>query len=357
LNTRGSSGPTVADIGERALIDRIRARCGAASPLLPVGIGDDAAVMVPDRGALQVLTTDALVEGVHFDRRFSPLHDVGFKALAVNLSDVASMGAVPRVALLSLLLPDSLPAADFDAMLDGFVESAADARVVLAGGNISRSPGPLVLDVSLVGSAKPRKILARSGGRPGDAVYVTGFPGSAAAGLGWLRAHAANSAASPENEELAACVARYRRPAARTRIGALLGRMRAASACIDLSDGLADGIRQLARSSGTGAVLEAAALPISAGAREWFKGQGADPIHAALAGGDDYELLFAVRPRSGGRLRAVMRQARGVTLTRIGELTPGDQVVLSRDGQVEPLPIGFAHFQETHLSPPPADRG
>src|ERR671919_647348 len=135
----------VSDIGERALIERIRARV-PKSDRLAVGIGDDAAVAIPDRGALQVLTTDALVEGVHFDRRFSSAADVGYKALAVNLSDIAAMGGEPRLALLSLMLPPSLPVLDVDGLLDGFLEIAGATRVAVAGGNITRSPGPLIVD-------------------------------------------------------------------------------------------------------------------------------------------------------------------------------------------------------------------
>jgi thiamine-monophosphate kinase len=343
LSTPGSQGsPTVGELGERALIDRIRARLGPPSSLVPIGIGDDAAMLVPDRGALQVLTTDALVEGVHFDRRFSTLNDVGYKALAVNLSDVAAMGAAPRAALLSLILPASLAATDFDALLDGFVEMAAGARVVLAGGNISRSPGPIVVDVSLVGSVKPRKVLMRSGGRAGDALYVTGSPGAAAVGLAWLQSRP--SAEDPVDADLRACVARYRRPVPRTRIGALLGRTRAARACMDLSDGLADAVRQIAEASGTGAIIDGAKLPLAAGTRAWFEARGVDAVHGALAGGDDYELLFAVRPKTGGRLRMVMREAQGVPITRIGELTGGPDMVVERDGRREPLPAGFTHF-------------
>src|SRR3954468_7935055 len=185
----------VSDVGERALIERIRSRVPPAPPALVVGIGDDAAVAAPDRGSLQVFTTDALVEGVHFDRRFSSPSDIGYKALAVNASDVASMGGSPRFALLSLMLPGSLPLADLDGLLEGLLQMAAECGVALAGGNITRSPGPLVLDVTAIGSVKPRKILTRGGGRPGDALYVTGQVGAALAGLNWLR----SSAGGPQN--------------------------------------------------------------------------------------------------------------------------------------------------------------
>jgi thiamine-monophosphate kinase len=332
----------LASLGERELVARIRQRFPAPPALLPVGIGDDAAVAVPERGALEILTTDALVEGVHFDRSFCPLGDVGYKALAVNVSDVASMGGMPRLALLSLMLPAAFAAADVDALLDGFAEMAAAARVTLAGGNITRSPGPLVIDVSLVGSVRPRKVLTRAGGRPGDAIYVTGAVGAAAAGLGWLRA--SPTLERPVEPEIEFCVQRYRRPEPRTRFGASLGQSRAATACMDLSDGLADAVRQIAEASGTGASLDGAALPIPDAAARWFSAQGTDPVQAALRGGDDYELLFTVPARRRGRLAHALRQARGLAVTRIGELTPGSTIAVVRDGRAEALPDGFVHF-------------
>jgi thiamine-monophosphate kinase len=353
LTTRGSSprfdrdarDATVTAMGERALIERIHRRLPPAPPSLLVGIGDDAAVAQFDRGSLAVLTTDALVEGVHFDRRFSSPADIGYKALAVNVSDIAAMGAAPRFALLSLMLPDGLAIADLDGVLDGLLEIAGATGVTLAGGNITRSPGPLIVDIALTGVVKPRRMLRRGGGRPGDQLYVTGSIGAAAAGLAWLREHADDAAqGSPGDEQMAECVARHRRPEPRARVGALLGRTRAASACMDLSDGLADAVRQIAEASGTGAFVEAAALPIHPGAERWFRARGHDPVSASVAGGDDYELLFAVSPRTGGRLRLVQRQSRGVPIARIGELTADPAVVLKRGSASEPLPDGFVHF-------------
>jgi thiamine-monophosphate kinase len=346
LSTPGSGGaqsPSVADLGERRLIERIQARFPAPPNILTVGIGDDAAVAPVVRGALQVLTTDALVEGVHFDLAYSSFEDVGYKALAVNVSDIAAMGATPRLALLSLILPGGMAVAHVDALLDGLAAMAAEAKVTLAGGNLARSPGPLIVDVSVVGSAKPRRVLTRSGGRPGDGLYVTGRVGAAAAGLDWLRSRP-DGQREPEDPALRDCVGRHRRPCPRTRLGAVAGQTRAATACIDLSDGLADAVTQLARQSGTGATIEAAALPLHPGASDWFSGKGRDPVSACVSGGDDYELLLAVPPRSRGRLRNLVNHARGVPLTRIGELTPDARIVLARDGRQEPLPAGFEHF-------------
>lgn len=325
-------------LDERRLIAEIRARVPPPPPWLTVGIGDDAAVVEPERGALDVLTTDAIIEDVHFDRRLSSPGDIGWKALAVNLSDIAAMGATPRLALLSLGLPASIDAADVHALLDGFLALASDTHVTLAGGNISRSPGPLIVDVTVTGFARRRNLLTRAGGRVGDDLYVTGEVGAAAAGL-----HAWKSSVT-DVPDIDACVARHRRPQPRVRIGALLGRNRAASACMDLSDGLADAVRQVAAASGTGALIDADALPIPAAARSWFVRDGRDPVTAAIAGGDDYELLFSVPRRSRGRLATVKRQARGVSITRIGALTAAPTLAVRRDGREEPLPAGFVHF-------------
>jgi thiamine-monophosphate kinase len=339
LTTPASAPAVVADIGERAIIERIRRRLPPAPPSLIVGIGDDAAVTSTDRGALTVLTTDALVEGVHFDRRYSSAADVGYKALAVNVSDVAAMGAAPRLALLSLILPPALPVADVDDLIDGFVELGRATGVALAGGNITRTTGPLVVDVTVTGAVKPRRLLTRGGGRPGDQLFVSGSIGGAAAGLAWLR----DGARDPD-AALLDCVARHRRPEPRARLGSLLGRTRAAAACMDLSDGLADAVRQVAVASGTGARIERARLPIHPGARAWFSSQGQDPGAMSLAGGDDYELLFAVSARARRRLKVVDSQARGVPFTHIGELTAAPEIVLDNGGSVEPLPGGFVHF-------------
>jgi thiamine-monophosphate kinase len=329
-------GETVADIGERALIERIRLRLPPAPSFVIVGIGDDAAVVEPDRNRLEVLTTDCQVEGVHFDQTFVDAADIGHKALAVNLSDLAAMGAAPRVALLSLVLPASLPVTSVDALIEGMSALAARARIAIVGGNIARSPGPLIVDVTVTGSVHSRRVLRRGGARAGDDLYVTGSLGGAALGLRLLSAAAASPQRRDTLDELAnhSGVMRYRRPEPRTRFGVLLGRNRAASACIDLSDGLADGVRQIGEASGLGAIVEADELPIEVGST----------LSDALGGGEDYELLFAVSPRMRSRLRNARRLANDVTVTRIGRLTADRAMLLRRNGSTEELPDGFQHF-------------
>jgi thiamine-monophosphate kinase len=349
---------TVASLGERALIDRIVARLSSPAWVV-VGPGDDAAVVEPERGALEVLTTDALVEGVHFDRRFVPPDAIGHRALAVNLSDIAAMGASPRAALLSLVLPDTFELEAIDGLLDGLLALAGRHRVALIGGNITRTSGPLVVDLTITGSVRRRRILTRGGARPGDEIYVTGTVGDAVVGLQSLQAGLV--AGGPEgpprhprslqpgdveaDRQVRLCEQRYLRPEPRLRAGIVLGRTRAASACMDLSDGLGDGVRQIAAASGVGIAIDCAALPISDAARRWHASRGSDAVEAAVAGGDDYELLFAVRPAHRGRLRLAHSQMADLPITRIGVATREPKLVLRDAGGTRELPPGFEHFR------------
>ena len=334
---------TVAAIGERALIDRIRARAGTPPSWVTAGIGDDAAVLEPERGALEVLTTDCLVEDVHFRRAWTAPEAIGAKAVAVNFSDLAAMGASPRAVLLNLALPPTLPLDDFDRLIDGAVATAGSEAACLVGGNLSRSPGPLFVDVTAMGSVRRRRVLTRAGGRAGDELYVTGSVGGAAVGLAVLSAGVDRSGL---DDALRECVARYERPIARVRVGRTVAAHRAATGAIDLSDGLAGAVTQLSEASGTGAMIDAAAVPVDPGATAWHARTGTDPVLAALAGGEDYELLFAVPPRRRRAFLAAVKRAGRLACTKIGQLTKQPGAWLDRGGRVEPMPQGFAHYQK-----------
>ncbi len=333
------NSPTIADLGEHAVVQRIRERVPARGKGVVTGIGDDAAVVEPDRGALSVLTTDTLVEGVHFDRAHCSPTDIGDKALAVNLSDLAAMGAAPRFALFALSLPAGWLVADIDEMIDAFLAQAARHRTTLVGGDVTASPGPLVIGVTAIGSAKRRRVLSREGARPDDVIYVSGAIGAAAAGLASLQRD--DRFAGPAPEE---CRRRHRRPEARVELGIALGRNRAARACMDLSDGLADAVHRIAAASGVGVRLDAEALPIHPEARAWFERAGLDPVAAALAGGEDYELAFTSPPRFRGRLRHVRQRIGDLPLTPIGVVTKERGLRVRRGGRDEPLPRGYEHF-------------
>ena len=340
---------TVSDCTERELIARIRARLPPAPPWLLVGIGDDAAVVEPERNRVEVLTVDALVEGIHFDRGFVPPDAIGHRALAVNLSDLAAMGAAPRLALLSMALPAALPLADFDAIAAGFAALAGRHRLHVVGGNLTRSPGPLLIDVTVMGTVKRRQALTRAGARPGDDLYVSGAIGTAAAGLRLLQSsvvsHQSSGGPATETDDRRLKSA-YLRPEPRLALGMHLARNRAASACMDLSDGLADGLQQIAEASGVGMTIDAGALPIDPGARAFFDARGEDAAVEALTGGDDYELLIAVRPRTQRRLTAAMQRG-DVMLTRIGRCT-AERGIRLRGAGAAPRDLaalrGFQHF-------------
>jgi len=326
---------TTSDIGERALISRLLTRLPRPSPSLLIGPGDDAAIVRPGRAALQVLTTDALVEHVHFSRAWASPESIGHKALAVNLSDLAAMGALPRWALLSLVLPPDTPLAFVDGLVDGLSALATLHGVTVAGGNVTRSPGPVVIDVTAGGEVAQRKFITRAGAHPGDELWISGSIGGAHAALAMLSADEVPGPALAE---------RLHRPTPRVRLGAAIAAHRAARGLIDLSDGLGAAVTQLAEASGCGARIDADAIPVMAEAREWWNATGVDPVQVSLAGGEDYELLLAVPARWGGRLRHLRRQVTDPPLTRIGTLTRDRALVLSIRGIDTPLPGGFEHF-------------
>jgi thiamine-monophosphate kinase len=260
---------------------------------------------------------------------------------------------------MSLALPASLPLMEFEAIVTSFVALAGEHRMTIAGGNLTRTAGPLVVDVTVLGTAKRRQVLTRTGAKPGDELYVTGSIGGAAAGLQMLKLRSRLSTTEdtegfrvkpgPTSVPAVAsvsetCIEQYLYPKPRLRIGSLLGRNRAATACMDLSDGLAEAVHEIAAINGIGVTVDAEALPLSPDARQWFEGCEMDPTHEALTGGDDYELAFAVSPRARGRLRAAQRHG-DVSLTRIGVCTAGRVVVLRRQGANQPLPRGYRHFR------------
>jgi thiamine-monophosphate kinase len=335
--------PTIRDLGEHALIARITARLTSPGWVI-VGPGDDAAVIEPERGQLEVLTTDAVVDGVHVDTRIMPADAIGHRAMAVNLSDLAAMGARPRAALLSLALPNDLEVATLDAIVGGILRVAAEQHVAVVGGNVTQAPGPLQIHVTATGTVGRRRILTRGGARPGDEVYVTGSLGGAAVGLRMLHASPAPGASSP-TRVFSACERRYLYPNARVNAGLQLSANRVATSCVDLSDGIADGVRLIAAASGVGIILDADALPIDAEVRRWQLTQGVDLPDLALSGGDDYELLFTARPRSGGRLRAARRRLGDLPITRIGRVTRAlDLRLVGTEGAHE-IPPGYEHFR------------
>jgi len=323
---------------EFAFIDRIRARAGASGAVL--GIGDDAAVWRPGPESEQVVTADLLLEGVHFDLAYTPLADLGRKALAVNLSDIAAMGAVPRWAVLSLGLPgDPDP---FWPLVESFLDAADAAAVTLVGGDTCASGAGLLVSVTVIGEVPAGRAVIRAGAKAGDEVWVTGTPGESAAGLALLKGQEkANAAIAPEERER--LVRRHLDPTARVAEGVRL-RDAGVSAMIDVSDGLAGDLGHVLAASGVGALLEADALPLSGALRAYCAAIGTDAAAHVLSGGEDYELVFAVPPAAEARVRDLVASG-AVTACRIGRFETEPGLRLRREGEVRAvLPRGYEHF-------------
>lgn len=339
---------TVAEIGEHALIGWIRAAVAAhpAPPGVIVGIGDDAAVVMPVRNHAEVLTTDIQVEDVHFAWAWSTPQAIGRRALHVNLSDLAAMGASPRLALLSLGLPASLSGARLHGVLSGFLDAAREAGVALVGGNVSRADS-LVLDLTLSGAVKARHVLRRDRARAGDEVYVSGTVGGAAAGLAWLQAASSAGEVVEPDGPVGEALTLFRSPTARVALGVQVARNRAASACMDTSDGLADALQQIGTSSGVGMRIERSLIPQHPAVAAVAAADSSDPWALALAGGEDYELVFTV-PR---RVRRTFLHATGrrnlPPVTRVGVCTREPAMLLvDETGVTSPLPQGHEHFRQ-----------
>ena len=316
---------------EFRLIDRIRERTAQPRADVRLGIGDDAALLAVPAGQELAVAIDTLVEGVHFPHGTAAV-DVGWKALAVNLSDLAAMGAAPAWALLALTLP-SADAAFVDGLADGFAQLAQAHGVALVGGDTTR--GPLSLSVAVHGFVPPGQGLTRAGARAGDAVLVTGTLGDAAAGLRLLQGALPFDAASAAHAFLRG---RLDRPTPRVAAGLAL--RACASACIDVSDGLLADLAHIATASGVGVELEPQALPLSAALREVFDEASARAF--ALSGGDDYELCFTVPASRLDEVQGALATL-GCAATRIGRVIEGEGVHV-RGNAVAPTRAGWDHF-------------
>lgn len=325
-------------MAEFALIERLRARTAAERADVRLGIGDDGAVLrVPTAHEL-VVCTDTLVAGVHFPIE-TAAGAIGWKALAVNLSDLAAMGATPAWATLALTLPTA-DAAWVDAFADGFAALAREYTLALVGGDTTR--GALAITVTALGFVPKGRALRRDGACVGDIVFVTGTLGDAAAGLACLdrgQARAARLPAAPSGlcEQ---AIARLERPMPRVAHGLALRDV--ASACIDVSDGLAADLAHLCAASGVGAEIELDRLPISSALLGLFDVEARTAFQ--LSGGDDYELCFCVPPAHAER--AVETLARlGGGVTRIGRIVDGAGVrVFDGNGYEVAVPRGWEHF-------------
>jgi thiamine-monophosphate kinase len=316
-------------MGEFDLLARVRERLPPAGPRVHLGSGDDAAITVP--GGATATSVDVLVEGVHFSRETASLAQIGHKALATALSDLAAMGAETGEAYVVLGAPPDLDEDGCIELLDGLLALATATGTSLAGGDVSRA-GELFLSITVVGHASsPELLIGRAGARPGDALVLTGEIGGAAAGLhllenpnlaaGFVLKGAMDGPSAKSAME--ALMARQLEPTARLGAGRALAQV-GATAMIDLSDGLGGDAGHLAEASGVGLRIEAAALPLDAGIAEIADGAGKDRFDLALAGGEDYELLASIPPGRLDAAKQAMNEAEeGIALTRVGEVVAG----------------------------------
>jgi thiamine-monophosphate kinase len=318
--------------GEFALIARHFRRLAGPGAL---DLADDAAVLDPPPGRQLVLAADAMVAGVHFLAE-DPPETIGRKLLRVNLSDLAAMGATPLGYLMTTALPPGTSDAWLGRFVDGLAEDQAGFGLSVLGGDTVSIPGPMTLSLTILGSVAPGAALRRQGARPGDALWVSGTLGDGALGLRVLQGRLPGDAAGH-------LARRYRLPEPRLALGSALAGV--ARAAMDVSDGLVQDLGHLCRAGGCGAVLRAAAVPLSPAARALVQAEPA-LLSLVLTGGDDYELLFAA-PAAADAAILACGAAAGVAVTRIGEFVAGSAAVQVQgpDGAPMTLPAGgWSHF-------------
>jgi thiamine-monophosphate kinase len=345
----------IQDLGEFALIERLTevlgpAGRGAGQGVIR-GIGDDAAVLQNSPGTRLLAACDLLIEGVHFDLDLIPPRQLGWKALAVNLSDIAAMGGRPRWVLVSLGLKPGFTVGFVEEIYAGIAALAEMFGVTVVGGDTCSSPACLVIDLCVLGEARRTEIAYRSGAHEGDYLLVTGKIGAAAAGLVYLSAGKQRHAEPANPAEL---IMAQLQPLPRVREAAVLARSGLVGAMNDLSDGLASELHEIVQASGCGAQILAERLPVCPAAISLARQLGVAPLHGAPYGGEDYELLFTVPGGKGSplklrRLSRSLEKVTGTPLSMIGRVLPSSAGVTIVDpaGGTEPLlPKGFSHFKE-----------
>ena len=321
------------------LIRSVAARPGTAG--IRRSIGDDAAVLEPSPGTTLVATTDLLLEDVHFRRRWAEAADIGWKAMAVNVSDIAAMGATPRWALVALACPDSTGRDEVEAFYEGALAVCDAHGIVIVGGDTSSSPTGWIVNVTLLGEAVAPVL--RSTARPGDVVAVTGTLGRAGAGLAVLERSEAPAGLAPA--VLAEVTDAHLRPRPRVTEGRWLAGAGGVTAMMDLSDGLATDLPRLLAESAAGATIDLARLPIAAAARTVAAVLDHDPMAWATGGGEDYELLVTCEPGAVERLREGLAAVAGTALTAVGEIRAGHGVRwIDAEGRDAAVATGFEHF-------------
>lgn len=344
----------LSSLGEFGLIHAIQKLSPARSSGTVIGIGDDAAVLKISPAKLLLATTDMLVEDVHFDLSTTDYYSLGWKSAAVNLSDIAAMGGVPRYCLISLAIPQSTPVKAVMEFYRGFNALLRIHKTALAGGDTSSSRRGLVISVTVLGEANKRTVVARTGAKRGDRIFVTGTLGDSGAGLEILKAGVRGQGERGKEDkrgtrdegrktkDVKSLIQKHLRPSPRVEWGRKIALAGCASSMIDVSDGLSSDLSHLCTESGCGALLVADRIPFSP-ALLGSAGRLRKPLlHYALSGGEDYEILFTVTPARMKSLAALR-----IPVTEIGTVTEGNAMrLVNATGRKVPLqPTGYNHFK------------
>jgi len=338
---------TLAQVGEFGLIDRIHGIIQNEGITLPkniLGIGDDCAAFRPRPGYEILVTCDCVVENRHYLPRFISPHDLGRRAMVLNISDVGAMGGRPRYALISLGLRSDTPLRDVLAMYRGFLAELNPFEAFIIGGNVTKSIDANFIDITLIGEVEAGKMVRRSTAKPGEVILVTGYPGQSAAGLEILlqTEPIRDWAENP-------LVLAYQCPEPRAMEGHAVGQTGFASAMIDTSDGLLGDLGHICEESSVGAVLYEKELPISPALRQFAEKMGQNPLGYALKESDDYELIMTCHPEYVAGIRDTVSRLSHVPVTEIGIITAerGRIEIMGSDGTSRPAPVsGWDHFSK-----------
>jgi len=330
--------------GESEIIARLRKRAGANDDVL-LGIGDDAAVIKTTSGKDLIACCDLMVEGVHFRTEWAPPRLLGRKALAVNLSDIAAMGGIPKFAMMSIALPHWCSSDFVDELFEGMLQLAYASGVAIIGGDTSSSRDSLFIDVTVIGECESGNAVTRRGAKAGDRIYVSGSLGASALGLSLLEGGFRFEDSQDESDSRRQAVLKHLAPEPRSKLGRALAEARLATAMIDISDGLSTDLWHILDESGVGGVIHAGAIPIAECVRSIAsEASNIDPLTLALNGGEEYELLFTVLP-SKTKALADLSDSLGVRLTAIGDIVAEKGLQLVSGGSAESLqPSGFEHL-------------
>ncbi|MCG0277316.1 MAG: thiamine-phosphate kinase [Thermanaeromonas sp.] len=332
----------IKELGEFGLIERIQEGCLVDPKRVVKGIGDDAAVLPYHPGYFLLVSTDMLIEGVHFTCDTATPWEIGYKAAAVNVSDIAAMGGVPEEIVVSIGLPAQLEVKFVDELYRGIKECCRTFGINIVGGDTVASPRAIVINITILGKVETEKILYRCTARPGDLILVTGDLGGSAAGLDLLlNPRPLDAGLTTELKK------RHLRPQPRVREVRVALQDPGLTAADDISDGLATEIREVAKASNVGAVIYAEKIPLSPGLEEAAKVYGKSPLEYALFGGEDFELLWTCRPEAAERISREVEKICNTPVTIIGEILPREEGLnLVYEGRKIPLPEGgYNHFK------------